>query len=59
MNARYIDISSHLELCAQMGIFSAPTVIIYMDGKVMARESGYFSLDAMLARVERYLEMAI
>ena len=31
--ARYIDIESHLALCSQMGIMSAPTVIVYMDGK--------------------------
>ena len=55
--ARYIDIQTHLALCSQMGIMSAPTVIVYMDGKVVAREAGYFSLDDMLARVERYLEM--
>lgn len=56
--ARYIDIPSHLELCAQMDIFSAPTVIVYMDGQVAARESGYFSLEAILERVERYLELS-
>ena len=55
--ARYIDIRAHLALCSQMGIMNAPTVIVYMDGKVVAREAGYFSLDDMLARVERYLEM--
>ena len=55
--ARYIDIRSHLALCAQMGILSAPTAIVFMDGKVAARESGYFSLDEMLGRVERYLKM--
>ena len=40
-----------------MGIMSAPTVIVCMDGKVAAREAGYFSLDAMLGRVERSMEM--
>lgn len=57
VEARYIDIQTHLALCSQMGIMSAPTVIVYMDGKVAAREAGYFSLDDMLCRVERYLEM--
>ena len=55
--ARYIDIRAHLALCSQMGIMSAPTVIVYMDGKVVARKAGYFSLDDMLCRVERYIEM--
>lgn len=59
VTARYIDIQSHLALCSQMGIMSAPTVIVYMDGKIVARETGYFSLDDMLCRVERYLEMRV
>lgn len=57
IRARYVDIKENLEVCSQMGIFSAPTVIVYMDGQVAARESGYFSLDEMLGRVERYMEM--
>lgn len=57
VSARYVDIEKHLELCSQMGIFSAPTVIVYMDGQIVARDSGYFSLDAILERVEYYLEL--
>jgi len=53
--ARYVDIEKNLELCSQMGIFSAPTVAVYMDGQLVARESGYFSLDEMLRKVERYM----
>ena len=55
--ARYVDIEKNLALCSQMGIFSAPTVIAYVDGNIAARESGYFSLDTFLDRVERYLEL--
>jgi len=57
VEAMYIDIQTHRALCFQMDIMSAPTVIVYMDGKVAAREAGYFSLDDMLCSVERYLEM--
>ena len=53
--ARYVPIREHPETCAQMGIFSAPTVLITMDGHVVARESGVFSLDRMLETVERAL----
>ncbi len=55
--ARYIDIEANPVLCAQMGVFSAPTVVVYMDGILVARESGVFSLDEMLVRIERYMEM--
>ena len=57
VTARYIDIGKKLALCTQMGIFSAPAVVVYMDGILVARESGYFSLDDMLNRVERYMEI--
>ena len=40
-----------------MGVFTVPTVRFYMDGKLAVDESGYFSLDRMLDRVERYLKM--
>ena len=55
--ARYIPIREQQAACAQMGIFSAPTVLITMDGQVIARESGYFSLDRMLENVERALAL--
>lgn len=44
-------------MCTQMGIFSAPAVAVYMDGVLVARESGYFSLDDVLGRLEWYMEM--
>ena len=40
-----------------MGVFTVPTVRFYMDGKLAVDESGYFSLDRMLDRAERYLKM--
>ena len=42
---------------AQMGVFTVPTVRFYMDGKLAVDESGYFSLDRMLDRMERYLKI--
>lgn len=57
VTARYIDIRKNLALCTQMGIFSAPAVVVYMDGVLVVRESGYFSLNDVLDRVERYMEI--
>ena len=45
------------ELSAQMGVFTVPTVRFYMDGKLAVDWSGYFSLDRMLDRMERYLKI--
>ena len=57
VTARYVDISAQRALCAQMGIFSVPTVIVYMEGRVLIRKSGYFSLDSLLEQTERYMEL--
>ena len=57
ITARYVDIEKNLALCSQMGIFSAPAVMAFMDGQVAAKECGYFSLDTILDRLERYLEL--
>lgn len=57
VTARYIPVSEYTEEAAQMGVFTVPTVRFYIDGKLAADESGYFSLDRMLDRVERYLQI--
>lgn len=54
---RYIPIRDNMELSAQMGILSVPTVSAYVCGKEVARESGYFSLDQILERIDRYADM--
>ena len=58
VNYSYLPIEDHQEEAAQRGILSVPTVIAVIDGTEVARESGYFSLDKMLARLERYMKMA-
>ena len=54
---RYIPIRDNMELSAQMGILTVPTVAAYICGKEVARESGYFSLDQILDRIEKYASM--
>lgn len=53
----YLPIEEHLEEAAQKGILSVPTVIAIIDGTEVVRKSGYFSLDEILTRLERYIEM--
>lgn len=55
---RYLPIEDHQEEAAQKGILSVPTVIAVIDGTEVTREAGYFSLDKMLTRLERYMKMA-
>lgn len=56
ITARYIPVSEFPEASAQMGVFTAPTVRFYIEGKLAADGSGYFSLDRMLDKIERYLD---
>lgn len=54
---RYVALRENLEASAQFGILSVPTVAAYVCGKEVARESGYFSLDQILERIDRYVDM--
>lgn len=57
VESRYIPIREYPALAAQMGIFSVPTILVFIQGKLIARESGYFSLDQIIDRVERTLKL--
>ena len=54
---RYVAIREHMEASAQFGILSVPAVTAYVCGKEVARESGYFSLDQILERLDRLGDM--
>lgn len=55
IETRYIPIEKFPDISAEHGIFSAPTVLVYVMGKMTIRESGYFSLDEILGKIERYI----
>ena len=55
-SARYVDIEKHLELCSQMGIFSAPTVIVYMDGQIVGRIDSVLIPSHFDGAVKAYLD---
>ena len=57
VEARHISIDEHPELAAQNDVLSFPTVVVYIDGQVAIRESGYFSLDEIFAKLERLIEL--
>ena len=50
----YVTVSQVPELCAQMGVFTVPTIFVYVEGKLTIQQSGYFSLDQMLNQIEKY-----
>ena len=45
------------KLAAELGVFTVPTVFFYVDGKLTIRESGYFSMEQIFNRIERYREL--
>ncbi len=57
VEAWHISIDEYPEMAAQNQVLTFPTVVVYVDGKEAIHESGYFSLDDVLARVERYIEL--
>ncbi|MCR4746511.1 MAG: thioredoxin family protein [Lachnospiraceae bacterium] len=57
IKSRYVSIEKFPEIAAEYGIFSAPTIVVFISGKLSIRESGYFSLDDIFKRIERYVEM--
>lgn len=50
----YISLEENMEIAAQNGILSAPTVEVYIEGKLYIQRSGYFSLDEILDKTEYY-----
>ncbi len=57
VQSRYVPLDEFPELGAEYGIFSAPTILVFVQGKVTIRESGCFSLDEILQRTERYIQL--
>ncbi len=53
----YISIEESPEIAAEYGIFSAPTVLLFVEGKLTLRESGYFSMNEVFRKVERYIKL--
>ena len=53
----YVTVDDQPKLCAQMGIFTVPSIIVYVEEKVTIRQSGYFSLDQMLDQIEKYEQL--
>lgn len=49
-----LSLEAAADLCAALGIYSAPAVLVYVDGKLTIREAGVMSLEDIFRRVERY-----
>lgn len=54
--AYYISLEENMEIAAQRGILSAPTIEVYIEGRLSIQKSGYFSLDEILDKVSSISE---
>lgn len=50
----YLSIEDCPEAAQAFGVLSAPTVLLYVSGKLTLRKSGYFSLEEILSAADRY-----
>ena len=53
----FIDSSLSPEIPASLGIFSVPTILVFLDGKEFARESRNVSVGALIEKIARPYEM--
>ena len=53
----YLPIEEYPEDAAGEGIFSVPSVIFYIEGKMALKESGYFSVEDIFRKMERYISV--
>ena len=53
----YLPIEAYREVCSQMGIYTAPTLLLFAEGKLTLRQAGCFSLKEVLSKAEQYEKM--
>jgi len=49
----YINTESAVELAAQKGIFTVPTIIVYFEGKEFLRKSRHINISELKEEIER------
>ena len=57
LQVKSIDISETPEIASNFGVFSIPTLLIYLDGKEFLRKSRHMSVDQVVAEIKRPYDM--
>lgn len=57
VKAYYVSIEENKELVSQKNILSSPTIEVYINQKLTIKESGYFSLDLILDKINKYKKL--
>lgn len=53
----HIDSSEHPDISAYFSVFTAPTVLVFLQGKEFARESRNLSVDHFIEKIRRPYEI--
>ena len=53
----YRDLAEYAQEAAQLSVFTAPTLLVYVQGELTLREAGCFSLNTVFQKIERYLRL--
>ena len=53
----YVACEQFQQLAAKLSIFTVPTILVYVQGKLTLKVSGYFSLEEVFMKIERYQMM--
>jgi thioredoxin-like negative regulator of GroEL len=54
MKVVYMNAQQQPELAGAFGIFSSPTLLVLFEGKEVARESKYVSVESLREKISRY-----
>lgn len=57
MRPVYVDCNKSPDICAQHSVFSLPVVKAYIDGMIIAEESGAFGIKQLVQKIERPYRM--
>ena len=54
-----VDVSLSQDVSAHFGVFSIPTILIFLDGREFLRKSRYMSVDEVIREIKRPYEIMI
>ncbi len=52
-----LSLEAAADTCAALGIYSAPAVLVYVQGKLTIRQAGVMSVEDIARRIARYREI--
>ncbi len=57
IHAKYLSATGNPKITAHLGVFSAPTILVYFEGKEVFRGSAYTSIEELKQKIGRYYNL--